>query len=396
MVKIRVRTRSQSRQGAHEVPQEDQALGPLLEIEEAVSEDDQLAQPTPSSEESEDANSEVSLDSQGEVSETLGEEIEEEIVENNAPTMAEQRGNQITPPRFRDGTDKSVEEYLAQYERVAKANGWDDAKKMVILPCYLEGAALTWFENLEQQQPEEALTWQRVKAGMKEAFQTIARDEQLEYRLRMRMQGEEEPIESYVQDVLNLCIKVDPAMLEGIKIRHILRGLKPSLLEKVMILENDTIAHLMTNIRRVQTARFMAGQRVDQLMGESPRKEVVHQSAATGTSKLETQLENLATEFSRLSMRLLENQVTTTRPRHERTPPTRGERPYPPTRREDEEDRSADHRRGGFRGRGRGGPRQQMGRTADGRVICYRCNKVGHYAVNCTEHQNPGNEGEGR
>lgn len=413
-VKLTVQTRSRSRQGdvieglvgeesttapGAIAPQVGHDLGSTKEEELAVqaSEDEQLGQSTLSSE---DGDSEVSIrqlgrsPTQSKEEEEASEEEDLQLEENENNRMAEQRGHQIVPPTFRDGTRKSVEEYLAQYERVAKANGWNDAKKLVILPCYLEGAALTWFENLEQQQrPEEDLTWQQVKEGMKEVFQTIARDEQMEYRLRMRMQGEEETVESYVQDVLNLCIKVDPGMNEGIKIRYILRGLKPSLLEKVMILENDTIAHLMTNIRRVQTARYMAGQRVDQLMGPpTPSTTEVVQPGASGTTRLENQLEHLTSEFSKLSMRLLESQAIATRSSRERQQPTRRD---PPPRRE-EEVRREESRGGGLRGRGRGAARHPMGRTPDGRVICYKCNKVGHYAVNCRNYQQSGNEEEGR
>lgn len=71
---------------------------------------------------------------------------------------------------------------------------------------------------------------------MKEAFQTIARGKQLEFKLRMRMQKKEETVEGYVQDVFNLSQKVDANMNEENKIRYVLRGLNPSLLEKVMLL----------------------------------------------------------------------------------------------------------------------------------------------------------------
>lgn len=42
-----------------------------------------------------------------------------------------------------------MDEYLTQFERVAKVNNWDENKKIAYLLCYMEGAALKWFENLE-------------------------------------------------------------------------------------------------------------------------------------------------------------------------------------------------------------------------------------------------------
>lgn len=190
------------------------------------------------------------------------------------------------------------------------------------------------------------------------------------------MQGEMESVESYVQDVINLCHKVGGGMSERVQIKHVLRGLKPSLLEKVMLMENDTLEHLLANIRKVETARFMAGQRVDHLMGEPTRvTELAQTSATRSATKLESQLESLTNEFTKLSMRLLEQQAAT---RGVSSRDNNGE-----TRR-DFGGGNSNGSRGNYRGRGRGDRREhRRGRTEDGRVICYKCNRPGHYAVAC-------------
>lgn len=320
------------------------------------------------------------------------EETPEAVVirgrETPSRTMAEARGPLIIPGKFKGGLEDNVESYLAQFERISKANGWDDNKKLVVIPCYLEGAALKWYENLEARLGE-GITWEQIRSGMKEAFQSIAWDEQLEYRLRMRMQADDEPVESYFQDVINLCAKVDPDMAERSKIKHVLRGLTPSLLEKVMVLDNDTLGSLLRNIRRIQTARYMAGHRVDQLLGATSRDQPTTsgtrligapRESGDPTSRLGSQLETLASEFSKLRVRLLESNLNpTNQPAEEKNTSVAGQsrdRPYHPR----------DGRTPGLR-RGRGG------RTPDGRVICYSCNRVGHYAVNCrSRSQNQGNE----
>lgn len=320
---------------------------------------------------------------QGAVDEQRGEQ-REVADQEPAEEMAEARGPAITPPKFRGSIEENVEEYLQAFERVAKANGWDQAKRLVILPCYLEGAALKWYENMEQAEAD-ALTWELAKRKMKEAFQSIAWEEQLEYKLRMRMQGEEETVESYLQDVLNLCTKLDAGMNERIKIKHVLRGLKPSLLEKVMLMTNENLEGLIANIKKVQTARFMAGQRVDHLYTgqEAPGVQTVSQPITPSpTSKLESQLENLAAEFSKLNMRLLGQ--------------TQQQKREPPEERRRSEPREYQ----GAASNNRTGGRQQFqrgGRTSDGRVICYKCNRVGHYAINCrSTGQRQGNGNEGR
>ncbi|KAG8244388.1 hypothetical protein J6590_024300 [Homalodisca vitripennis] len=96
-------------------------------------------------------------------------------------TMAEARGLTIIPGRFRGGIEENVEEYLTQFDRVAKANGWDENKKKVILPCYLEAAALKWYENMEGT-VGDGLTCAQIRDGLKETFQGIAWEEQVEYK----------------------------------------------------------------------------------------------------------------------------------------------------------------------------------------------------------------------
>lgn len=306
--------------------------------------------------------------------------------------MAEARGPLITPKKFGGGVQENVEEYVAQFERIARANGWDAAKKLVVLPCYLEGAALKWLENLEQAQGA-ALTWDIVKEKIKEAFQSIAWEEQLEFKLRMRMQGEEEPVEAYLQDVLNLCSKLDPQMVERCKIKHVLRGLKPSLLEKVMVMANDTLDNLLANIRKIQTARYMAGQRVDQLMAEPCTRTMQQLTPVTttppvNTSALESKIESLTSEFAKFSVHLMGQRgrgETSHRGASRGRPEHQDRQPY--DRRDSQDQRG----RGALRGSNRG-------RTADGRIICYKCNRVGHYAINCRSdwNTNPGNEQGGR
>ncbi|KAG8266176.1 hypothetical protein J6590_077642 [Homalodisca vitripennis] len=48
----------------------------------------------------------------------------------------------------------------------------------IIIPCYLDRTALKWYENIEERLGA-ALTWEQLKAAMKDAFKTIAWEEQL-------------------------------------------------------------------------------------------------------------------------------------------------------------------------------------------------------------------------
>lgn len=404
-VKLSIRTRSQSRNEGGEGEETEQKLDRVEEepLQVPESPGDDFAQiPRTFSEDpwTGESSEDLSIEGDSSLQNSAVEGCQEEdaasvqdptreVVQDQGDDMAEARGLTITPGKFKGGVEENVEEYLTQFERVARANGWNDNKKKVILPCYLEGAALKWYENIEGTLGEN-ITWAQISEGMKETFQGIAWEEQVEYRLRMRMQGETEPVEAYVQDVLNLCQKVDHNMVERSRIKYVLRGLRPSLLEKVMVMTNDTLANLMENIRKIETARFMAGQRVDHLMTELPRGNVA--GLTTGpieggaiTRTLESKLDNLTSEFAKLGMRLLEQQ------RQQQTPRTAGNGGRPTQ--EGQASVRGPPRRGPPEGwsRGRGSYRDMgRGRTADGRVICYQCNRPGHYAVACRANQ--GNE----
>lgn len=74
-------------------------------------------------------------------------------------------------------------------------------------------------------------------------IKSIAWEEQLEYKWCMRMQEEEEPVEAYIQDIINLCTKLDLAMNKNTKINHVLSELNASILQKVMMMKNDSQRH---------------------------------------------------------------------------------------------------------------------------------------------------------
>lgn len=119
------------------------------------------------------------------------------------------------------------------------------------------------------------MTWVQIKDGLRSAFQGVAWVEQMEFKLRLRMQRELETVEAYVQYVINLCHKVDENMKKISKINLLeaeINGLKPTLLEKVMLMENNTLERPLENIRKVETARYMAGQRVDNLLAETSER----------------------------------------------------------------------------------------------------------------------------
>ena len=65
------------------------------------------------------------------------------------------------------------------------------------------------------------------------AFKHPAYDSGVASHLRSRNQGMDESPAMYCFEKLNLCSRVDPRMAESVKLDHLIRGMKPTLVEKI-------------------------------------------------------------------------------------------------------------------------------------------------------------------
>ncbi|KAK4013212.1 hypothetical protein OUZ56_025446 [Daphnia magna] len=73
-----------------------------------------------------------------------------------------------------------------------------------------------------------------------------------EAKLRDRKQGMEERMIDYYYRVLDLCRRVDPNMGEAVKLGHLWRGLKPSVLKKLWSLKPGTCEEFLQEVKRYQ------------------------------------------------------------------------------------------------------------------------------------------------
>ncbi|KAK4013237.1 hypothetical protein OUZ56_025471 [Daphnia magna] len=73
-----------------------------------------------------------------------------------------------------------------------------------------------------------------------------------EAKLRDRKQGMEQRMIDYYYRVLDLCRRVDPNMGEAVKLGHLWRGLKPSVLKKLWSLKPGTCEEFLQEVKRYQ------------------------------------------------------------------------------------------------------------------------------------------------
>ncbi|KZR97488.1 Uncharacterized protein APZ42_007612 [Daphnia magna] len=117
---------------------------------------------------------------------------------------------------------------------------------------------------------------------------------ELDSQLRARRQGPGEPVMTYCYDVVYLCSKINADMSEQEKVQHILRGLSPSLMEKVMpdltqpftfdqLFARIQVHLLFSNTLNPPYAGFVTKEELNASI-ESLRKEIKEDVASTLTS----------------------------------------------------------------------------------------------------------------
>lgn len=149
---------------------------------------------------------------------------------------------QRDPSTFSGTDDQDVEDWLSSYERVSSFNKWDDVLKLNNIIFYLTNVAKLWFKNHEA----EFQTWPRFKARFVEVFgRPAVRLLCAEQRLRERAQQAGENFTSYIEDILDLCKRVNPLMPEKEKIKHILKGIEDGAFHMLLGKNAETVTEVV-------------------------------------------------------------------------------------------------------------------------------------------------------
>lgn len=150
---------------------------------------------------------------------------------------------QRDPPIFSGSGESDVDEWLSRYDKVGASNRWDDPMKLGYVQFYLADIAQLWYHNHEAELP----SWSAFKTAIKDVFgRPAARKLLAEQRLRQRAQQPGETYTGYIEDVLHLCTRVDPAMPEEAKINHILKGIEDGAFQLLLARNPTTVAALVS------------------------------------------------------------------------------------------------------------------------------------------------------
>lgn len=155
-----------------------------------------------------------------------------------------------TPKSFHGDRFEDVEDWLDTFERVASLNEWDDRRKLRNVYFALEDPAKTWFENHESRLD----TWQAFRRELLATYRSSERKERAEIALQSRVQGPNESVTMFVEDMCRLFRRSDPNMPEDKKVRHLMRGVKEQLFAGLVRNPPVSVAEFMKEAAAMERA----------------------------------------------------------------------------------------------------------------------------------------------
>lgn len=313
------------------------------------------------------------------------------------------------PPNFEGKPQDDVVAWLEEYQDTADFNLWTPDESLHHVRWALTGFAKNWYRNLN---PQPA-TFPEFRQAIQGAFKHPAYDSGIAAQLRHRKQGIDESPVMYCFDKLNLCSRVDPRMAEGVKLDHLIRGMKPTLVERIYPYINFANPDLGAFVQLVQLhhqATWVAnsndwappetGQPVPQFLIDSPGIASQPPPSQNGHSNLITQaqLTSQLASFEKQLTTKLEKDLKGELAQHKKELQNDfkeiqekwfgdllasvGKAVRDEMRRDNggkPQKRSFGNSSGKRNGFGKRSP------TDDGRPVCYNCNTPGHIARDCGE-----------
>ncbi|GBM49379.1 hypothetical protein AVEN_271451-1 [Araneus ventricosus] len=151
-----------------------------------------------------------------------------------------------------DDNQQDANNWLKDFQRIATYNHWDDQMFLANVIFYLAGAARQWFDNNE----DTFTNFTTFKNSLSNAFcRTEELRRQAERLLLTRTQQIGETSESYIQDVLSLCRKANPAMSDDEKVAHLMKGIAEDLYHTLLVQDFRRVDELVKRCREIESLR---------------------------------------------------------------------------------------------------------------------------------------------
>ena len=305
-------------------------------------------------------------DSQRQVVAAIGAVGHRDAVEDSYPTKL---------GTFAGTPSENWAKFLARFNRLGQANGWDDNKKRDVLPFYLRGAAEEAYEDISQ---DNRQTYAGLVDKLGERFSPAKIADLRSIELHNRVQKQDEPVSDFSAEILRLTRSAYPDLTRdhqrGLMKRFFLNGLRPELRRLVMLGNPDTFEAAEKAARAQEASdHFLYGNApwLNREDSEKNRKCVVRNLDAQSTTRfLPAPVTSSEDKFDLIFKRLNIMEAETRKAREEQMKPLTNSRAH------------------NFSQERKFQPRQfpQASRrtmTSNGRPICHYCRQPGHVQANC-------------
>jgi len=158
------------------------------------------------------------------------------------------------PEYFSSKSSEGIESFIENFKVIAIVNGWEDTKKLIILPLYLTDLAESFVQVLKIR--NENLTWDLLKLQLIEKFTVIGNKNLLSAQIIKRKVKEEETLKEYIINRTQLCYKVDRNMTVGKICEKVLKCLPDEVYDKIGLLDNNIIDKINTNVERYEVVNY--------------------------------------------------------------------------------------------------------------------------------------------
>ncbi len=173
---------------------------------------------------------------------------QEDNMTSNLPIQLLVKG--IQPVEIFTGADEQDPvTWLQAIDELFDATKVDKSDRRRLLPMYFGEDVKKWYRSEEQNSEYDEFKRQFINT-----FTSSTHKLKISTKLMNRRQGNDESVQSYYYDILALCTRFNPDMQEDEKILYLLRGLKPSMQQQIIMSDPKRCKDLFEQAKRAEAA----------------------------------------------------------------------------------------------------------------------------------------------
>ena len=147
-------------------------------------------------------------------------------------------------PLFYGNERDDVREFIDNYSRVGRWNGWDEEKLALGLPLFLKKHASLWFKTLSG---SENFTFEVLSQKLISHFESGVTLWQVRQKLEERRQLLEETVADYYYDILSFCSRLNLPKSQWLYC--FVRGLRPEIRDHVILQQPTDVDSALNFVR---------------------------------------------------------------------------------------------------------------------------------------------------